>query len=77
MTKYNVGDKVKVKADLIEDARYGMDNNEYKDIVVDSMMRFAGQVVTIAEIIYTDELGERYNIIEDADEWNWTDEMFE
>lgn len=70
--KYNVGDKVRVRSDLIEDNMYFMENSDTYDSVVDVMMEYCGQEV---EIKYTDD--EKYLITGDDDEWHWTDEMFE
>lgn len=65
--KYKVGDRVKVREDLKLQKTY----DSYLTCN-DSMVKKAGLVVTIKEC--DNEYG-RYKI--DADDWNWTDEMFE
>jgi len=74
MTKYQVGDKVKVRKDLKEGEIYSMENG-YADAVVDVMLKHAGEVVTIAEVVEDDDCT-AYLIEEDGKSWNWTDEMF-
>lgn len=77
MTKYQVGDKVIVRSDISLDAFYSMEDNLFSDIIVEEMVALAGKTVTIGEIYkpYCDEFC--YKILEDAGDWNWTDEMFE
>ena len=69
-TKFKVGDKVKVRNDLIEYKRYG------SNTFVDSMKEFKGETVTISEI-NVGYLCNEYHILEDTQKWNWTYEMFE
>lgn len=65
--KYKVGDKVRVKRDLVINEKYG-DGTLFRN----DMARYEGQVVTISEI------GDySYRIKEDNERWGWTDEMFE
>lgn len=71
-TKYKVGDKVRVRSDLKEWETYRNKNNAMTDIVTESMLNFAGKVVTIDEIN-----NDKYIIREDHEHWCWTDEMFE
>jgi hypothetical protein len=61
--KYNVGDLVKIREDLIEDREYG--DNPF----MSEMKPWRGQVVTIAHYE-----GDNY-LIEGCDDWVWTDEM--
>ena len=63
--KYKVGDKVRVREDLIAEKQYG------KDFFVSEMNPFKGQIVTIK--IVKDG---GYVIEEDSGEWYWTEEMF-
>ncbi len=67
--KYKVGDKVRVRTDLIV-------NNDYGDDYVcftSGMNDYAGQVVTISEV-----RNGFYKIKEDSPfRWSWVDEMFE
>lgn len=63
--KYKVGDKVKVRENLIHGEKYG-GMTFYMD-------GWKGKVVTISLV---DSLG-CYEIAEDEDKWAWTDEMFE
>lgn len=77
MTKYKVGDEVKVRTDLIIDRLYSMENSPYtNDFFIDCMSEYAGQNVTIAGIIEEDNKV-YYEIVEDDGAWCWTDGMFE
>ena len=64
--KYKVGDKVKVRADLVQEELYGCET------AVDDMVDMRGMTVTIGDV---DESG--YGIKEDPEGYTWTDEMFE
>lgn len=63
--KYKVGDKVKVRTDLVKDNRYG------HHVYVSAMDNFKGEQ-TIREI-----RGGGYLIYGDCGNYRWTDEMFE
>lgn len=65
--KYKVGDKVRIREDLVMGENYG------GSVAVDDMTDMCGSVVTIERV------GEvhGYYIKEDPDEYCWTDEMFE
>ena len=63
--KYKVGDKVRVREDLIVDQWYG------EDTFASGMVSFKGKIVTISNI----ESG-FYILKEDSSRWSWTDEMF-
>lgn len=63
--KYKIGDKVRVREDLIVDQWYGNDK------FCSGMYSFEGQTVTI-KIVKEN----KYLIEEDLENWNWTDEMF-
>ena len=65
--KYKVGDKVRIREDLVMGRNYG------GLVAVDDMTDMCGSVVTIERV------GEvhGYYIKEDPDEYCWTDEMFE
>lgn len=65
--KYKVGDKVRIREDLVTGWNYG------DSVAVDDMVDMAGSVVTI------ERFGEvhGYYIKEDPDDYCWTDEMFE
>lgn len=65
--KYKVGDKVRIREDLVMGMNYG------GLVAVDDMTDMCGSVVTIERV------GEvhGYYIKEDPDEYCWTDEMFE
>ena len=64
--KYKVGDKVRVRKDLVEGEQYG------GETVADDMADMRGMVVTIEDVC-----GGSYGIEEDAGGYTWTDEMFE
>lgn len=63
--KYKIGDKVRVKEDLVVDQWYG------DDIFCSGMDSFKGQTVTIKKIREN-----KYVIEEDHENWHWTEEMF-
>lgn len=65
--KYKVGDKVRIREDLVTGGNYG------GCVAVDDMTDMCGSVVTIERV------GEvhGYYIKEDPDEYCWKDEMFE
>jgi len=67
--KYKVGDKVRVRKDLVIDSVYGGDS------FTEGMAMFRGKVVTISKILNNG----KYYILEDDSEcaWSWTNEMFE
>lgn len=71
---YKVGDKVRVKKDLIVDESYddGM-------LFISDMVRFKGKVVTITKVNCIEENKTRneYRINEDDGIWRYTDEMLE
>ena len=68
MSKYKIGDKVKVRGDLV-------DWNIYEgESFVDNMFRFKGKEVTIKEIVVCNN--DEY-IIEELKKYTWTNEMFE
>lgn len=64
--KYKVGDRVRIREDLVMGGSYG------DSIAVDDMIDMGGSVVTIERV---GNLG--YYIEEDPDGYCWTDEMFE
>lgn len=64
--KYKIGDKVRVRADLVRGEVYGCES------AVDNMVDMRGMTVTIEDV---DESG--YGIKEDLEGYTWTDEMFE
>ncbi len=61
--KYKVGDKVRVRTDLVGGEKYGG--------ITFYMDDWKGKVVTISFV------GTYYEIAEDEDKWSWVDEMFE
>ena len=63
--KYKIGDKVRVREDLVVDQWYG------NDVFTPEMSSFKGQVVTITKIREN-----KYVIEEDHEDWHWTEEMF-
>jgi hypothetical protein len=64
--KFKVGDKVRVKKDLVIDSSYGRED------FVEEMKSFIGKIVTISKVI-----DEEYMILEDDGDYAWTEEMFE
>lgn len=65
--KYKVGDKVRIRKDLII-------KEQYNDLTfVPDMVQYMGKVATITKIRFEDA----YSIDLDGCNWCWTDEMFE
>lgn len=64
--KYKVGDKVKVRRDLVNGKSYGT--------YFFYMDKWEGEVVTISDV---NSCKNFYSIEEDKGKWAWTDEMFE
>lgn len=65
--KYNVGDKVRIREDLIT-------GEKYNDLTfVPDMVQYMGKVATITRIKFEDV----YGIDLDGKTWSWSDEMFE
>lgn len=77
MTRYKVGDKVRLIDNFVQYKEYYMrdrNNNPGCTITVkwslEERMKLAGKIVTIAEV------GEYYRIEEDNHSKHWTDDMF-
>ncbi|MFC0903670.1 hypothetical protein ACFHWD_03075 [Clostridium sp. MT-14] len=64
--KYKVGDKVKIREDLITNKEYG------DDVFADDMEGYKGRIAYI-----TDTCCESYELDVDNGSWPWTDEMLE
>ena len=69
MNKYNVGDKVTVRSDLVLDKLYG------EDYFIERMNEFSGQEVTIASVGMRN--GASIYKLKEDDYFCWTEEMFE
>lgn len=65
--KYKVGDKVRIREDLVTGGNYG------GYVAVDDMTDMCGSVVTIEDV----DKSSGYGIKEDPKGYTWTDEMFE
>ena len=65
--KYKVGDKVRVREDLIVGKIYGDD----KFLI--NMKKYSGKTMTVSKIVKEG----KYKLKEDTGHWNWTDEMLE
>jgi hypothetical protein len=68
--KHSVGDKVKIREDLVPEIMYG------KEKFVSRMEEYRGCEATIVDAFYRNG-GELYLIDIDDNCWYWTDEMFE
>ena len=68
--KYKPGDRVKVRTDLSEARYYKMFNSARVNTVTKTMLKYAGQIVTIDHVSYGN-----YRLQNITN--NWTDEMFE
>lgn len=66
--KHKVGDKVRIRTDLIYDGEYDGGN------INDEMVSWRGEEVTISEVCAEDN---GYEIEEDSGCFFWTDSMFE
>ena len=69
MPKYRVGDKVRIRPDLVLYEEYYMENHIDSDTVTDDMTRLCGQVATISRVSY------KYGLDIDSYGRNWTDAM--
>jgi hypothetical protein len=69
MSKYKRGNKVKIREDLVVDKDYGDDS------FVDGMSYLLGEIVTIENVI--DKERGIYEILEDDENYYWTNEMIE
>lgn len=71
--KFKVGDKVRVRSDLVVGKEYYNDDSMFSDKFVEEMKEYLGRIVTI------DYLCENihYLLKEDSGSWNWTYEMLE
>lgn len=69
--KYKVGDKVRIKEDLVMGGNYG------GSVAVDDMIDMCGNVVTIESVAQISDKGFVYIIVEDPDKYAWTAAMFE
>jgi len=70
--KYKVGDRVRVRNDLVENESYSIDgNNSNINTVVKAMLEFKSKEVIIERIT---NLGQYYI---KGNAWGWTDEMLE
>lgn len=67
--KYKVGDKVRVREDLVDGKRYYMNDKRQCETAVSEMVSLGGRIVEI------DSVGTYYGVKGNC--WNWTDEMFE
>lgn len=65
--KYNVGDKVRVRKDLVVDRAYG------NDAFTVDMKKYSGKTMTVDEITPRNT----YKLKGDVGRYNWTDEMLE
>lgn len=68
--KYEVGDKVKIREDLVPEIMYG------KEKFVSRMEEYRGREATILDAFYRNG-GDLYLIDIDDKCWYWTNEMFE
>lgn len=66
--KYKIGDRVKIRDDLIPGEYYG------EDIFSSGMHQYAGKIATIIGIDTKSYIS--YIIDLDNGDWSWTDEMF-
>jgi len=76
--KFKVGDKVRIKDDLVVEGRYFSSCGRYEDTYVEDMEEFRGKIAKIV-CSETDIDGNiyRYRLNIDNEEWNWVDEMLE
>ena len=72
--KYKVGDKVKIREDLVTDELYD------KCFFNKNMQKFRGSILTIKKIVNIDPIENPvyvYKVEEDYDNWSFTDSMIE
>ena len=71
-TRFQIGDQVTVRDDLVFEESYFMSDGITSDTFVEGMDALAGKVVHISAINWSD----KYSVEEDECCCNWTDEMF-
>lgn len=69
-TKYHVGDRVRIRSDLVPHKLYYMEGSSSNNSVVDKMLEFAGKEVTII-------LADEQYLIKEIPFYLWTDGMIE
>lgn len=69
---YQIGDKVRIRQDLVADDYYYDENEDRRDVVNEEMMEYTGMYAII--LSYSSTGGYRVNI--DDGRWNWMDDMF-
>lgn len=69
--KYKVGDKVTIREDLNAGVEYWMEDGSAVNHATQAMVKLKSQICTIE---YTNN--GQYQLEEDPEHWNWTDEMF-
>lgn len=71
-TKYQIGDGVKIRKDLVTNYEYTMENSKGSNRIAYDMGQYFGKEAQITNI-----LGGEYKLNIDNSQWSWTDEMFE
>ena len=78
MTKYKIGDKVKVRTDLVVGNRYKMEDDETEySVFAAGMEKYKGQIMRIMDYRIFSDKGIRYYLEGDPCCFNWTDGMLE
>jgi hypothetical protein len=72
--KYKVGDKVRVKSDLVNGKYYENEANHVGIYFNKDMMEYRGKIVTISQVVHGSGV---YRIKEDGRTWAWSIGMFE
>lgn len=76
MTRYKVGDTVRVREDLVTGEYYRMEGDDGDHIFfAKGMEKYIGKYVTINDVIDLGRNMSSYHIVEAG--WAWTDEMFD
>lgn len=74
-TMFKIGDRVKVRSDLVVSEAYYIEDNRVYHKFVYPMKEYSGKVVTIELLFFGKD--SFYKIKEDYHNWYWTEEMFE
>lgn len=79
MSKYKVGDKVRVRKWEEMEKEFGLDEDgdiKLRTCFARDMKVFCGKTVTISDMYDEKYKGKQYIIEEDSGKWNWSDDMF-
>jgi hypothetical protein len=74
--KYKIGDKVRIRRDLVVDKSYAKDPHDFCTYIKDmkDVAEKNNYILTIEDTYFRED---RYIMLEDEEDYSWTDEMIE